>query len=91
MATTIITTEQVITNNGVYDLSITKTDEIITKVKADITAQIRLEDDLGGYTLTTTLGTITQDDKGVTLNGTIPADVLPRIIQEFNEIINDLK
>lgn len=90
MATTIITTTQKIKESGVYDLSITKTDNVVKSIKADITAQIRDEDEFGGYTLTTALGTILQEGKVFTLTGDIPSDVLLKIIQEFNEIVNEL-
>lgn len=89
--TTTITTAQVTKVYGVYDLTITKEDDKITIIKADVTAQIRKEDERGGYTLSATKGTITQDERGITINGTIRADVLPHIISEFNEIVNELK
>lgn len=76
---------------GVYNLTITEEDDKITIIKADVMAQIREKDELGGYTLFATLGTITQDERGITINGTIRADVLPHIISEFNEIVNELK
>lgn len=86
-----ITTEQVTKVYGVYDLTITKEDDKITIIKADVMAQIREKDELGGYSLSATLGMITQDERGITINGTIRADVLPHIISEFNEIVNELK
>lgn len=89
--TTTITTAQVTKVYGVYNLTITEEDEKITIIKADVMAQIREKDELGGYTLSATLGTITQDERGITINGTIRADVLPHIISEFNEIVNELK
>ena len=89
--TTTITTAQVTKVYGVYNLTITEEDEKITIIKADVMAQIREKDELGGYTLSATLGMITQDERGITINGTIRADVLPHIISEFNEIVNELK
>ena len=89
--TTTITTAQVTKVYGVYNLTITEEDEKITIIKADVMAQIRKEDERGGYTLSATKGTITQDERGITINGTIRADVLPHIISEFNEIVNELK
>ena len=89
--TTTITTAQVTKVYGVYNLTITEEDDKITIIKADVMAQIREKDELGGYTLFATLGTITQDERGITINGTIRADVLPHIISEFNEIVNELK
>ena len=89
--TTTITTAQVTKVYGVYNLTITEEDEKITIIKADVMAQIREKDELGGYSLSATLGTITQDERGITINGTIRADVLPHIISEFNEIVNELK
>lgn len=89
--TTTITTAQVTKVYGVYDLTITKEDEKITIIKADVMAQIREKDELGGYSLSATLGMITQDERGITINGTIRADVLPHIISEFNEIVNEFK
>ena len=89
--TTTITTAQVTKVYGVYNLTITEEDEKITIIKADVMAQIRKEDELGGYSLSATLGMITQDERGITINGTIRADVLPHIISEFNEIVNELK
>ena len=89
--TTTITTAQVTKVYGVYNLTITEEDEKITIIKADVMAQIREKDELGGYTLFATLGTITQDERGITINGTIRADVLPHIISEFNEIVNEFK
>lgn len=89
--TTTITTAQVTKVYGVYNLTITEEDDKITIIKADVMAQIREKDELGGYTLSATLGTITQDERGITINGTIRADVLPHIISEFNEIVNELK
>ena len=86
-----ITTEQVTKVYGVYNLTITEEDEKITIIKADVMAQIREKDELGGYSLSATLGMITQDERGITINGTIRADVLPHIISEFNEIVNELK
>lgn len=89
--TTTITTAQVTKVYGVYNLTITEEDEKITIIKADVMAQIREKDELGGYSLSATLGMITQDERGITINGTIRADVLPHIISEFNEIVNELK
>lgn len=89
--TTTITTAQVTKVYGVYNLTITEEDDKITIIKADVMAQIREKDELGGYSLSATLGTITQDERGITINGTIRADVLPHIISEFNEIVNELK
>lgn len=89
--TTTITTAQVTKVYGVYNLTITEEDDKITIIKADVMAQIREKDELGGYTLSATKGTITQDERGITINGTIRADVLPHIISEFNEIVNELK
>ena len=89
--TTTITTAQVTKVYGVYNLTITEEDEKITIIKADVMAQIREKDELGGYSLSATLGIITQDERGITINGTIRADVLPHIISEFNEIVNELK
>ena len=91
METTIITSLQEIKNYGVYNMTITEIDGHIKKVKAEIIAQIREKDELGGYSLSATLGMITQDERGITINGTIRADVLPHIISEFNEIVNELK
>lgn len=89
--TTTITTAQVTKVYGVYNLTITEEDEKITIIKADVMAQIREKDELGGYSLSATLGMITQDERGITINGTIRADVLPHIISEFNEIVNEFK
>lgn len=89
--TTTITTAQVTKVYGVYNLTITEEDDNITIIKADVMAQIREKDELVGYTLFATLGTITQDERGITINGTIRADVLPHIISEFNEIVNEFK
>ena len=89
--TTTITTAQVTKVYGVYNLTITEEDDKITIIKADVMAQIREKDELGGYSLSATLGMITQDERGITINGTIRADVLPHIISEFNEIVNELK
>ena len=89
--TTTITTAQVTKVYGVYNLTITEEDEKITIIKADVMAQIREKEELGGYSLSATLGMITQDERGITINGTIRADVLPHIISEFNEIVNELK
>ena len=89
--TTTITTAQVTKVYGVYNLTITEEDEKITIIKADVIAQIREKDELGGYSLSATLGMITQDERGITINGTIRADVLPHIISEFNEIVNEFK
>lgn len=89
--TIIETTMQVTTDNAIYDIITSKVDGVITSIKADVTAQIRKEDVMGGYTLSTTKGTISQGEKGITINGTIATDMLPTIISEFNGIINDLK
>lgn len=85
------TTTQVTTDNAIYKITISKVDGVITSIKADVTAQIRTKDGRGGYTLSATKGTIVQGEKGITINGTIPTDMLPTIISEFNEIVNDLK
>lgn len=89
--TIIETTTQVTTDNAIYDITTSKVDGVITSIKADVTAQIRTKDGRGGYTLSATKGTIVQGEKGITINGTIRADVLPHIISEFNEIVNELK
>lgn len=89
--TIIETTTQVITDNAVYEMTTSKINGVVSIVKANVTAQIRKEDERGGYTLSATKGTIVQGEKGITINGTIPTDVLPTIISEFNGIINDLK
>lgn len=89
--TIIETTTQVTTDNAIYDITTSKVNGAITSIKADVMAQIREKDELGGYSLSATLGMITQDERGITINGTIRADVLPHIISEFNEIVNELK
>lgn len=89
--TIIETTTQVTTDNAIYDITTSKVDGVITSIKADVTAQIRTKDGRGGYILSATKGTIVQGEKGITINGTIRADVLPHIISEFNEIVNELK
>lgn len=89
--TIIETTTQVTTDNAIYDITTSKVDGVITSIKADVMAQIREKDELGGYTLSATKGTISQGEKGITINGTIPTDMLPTIISEFNEIVNEFK
>lgn len=84
-----ITTEQVTKTNGVYDLEVTKQDNEIVAVKAVVTAQILKESELGGYILSAKVGTIEQNDKGTSITGEIPSDVLPGVISEFNEIVNN--
>lgn len=89
--TTIITTEQVIKTNGVYDLTITRVDNNVTAVKADVTIQIRTEDSNGGFILSASKGVIEKDELGnISIGGKIPADILPNIVSEFNEIITEL-
>lgn len=85
-----ITTEQVTKTNGVYDLEVTKQSNELIAVKAVVTAQIRKENGMGGYILSAKVGTIEQNDKGTSITGEIPSDVLPDIISEFNEIVNNL-
>lgn len=89
--TTIITTEQIIKTNGVYDLAITRVDDKVSAVKADVTAQIRKEDGMGGYILSAKIGSIEKNEKGTTITGEIPSEMLPNIISEFNEIIEEFK
>lgn len=89
--TIIETTTQVTTDNAIYKITTSKVDGVITSIKADVTAQIRTKDGRGGYTLSATKGTIVQGEKGITINGTIPTDMLPTIISEFNGIVNELK
>ena len=89
--TIIETTTQVTTDNAIYKITTSKVDGVTTSINADVTAQIRTKDGRGGYTLSATKGTIVQGEKGITINGTIPTDMLPTIISEFNGIINDLK
>ena len=89
---TTITTKQEIKSNGVYDLAITSIDGKVSAVKADVTAKVSKDDEQGGYIISAALGTIVQDENSnITISGAIPADVLPQIIQEFNEIINEIK
>ena len=85
-----ITTEQVTKTNGVYNLEVTKEDNEIVAVKAVVTAQIHKENGLGGYILSAKVGTIEQNGKGTSITGEIPSDVLPDVISEFNEIVNNL-
>lgn len=88
---TTITTEQVIKDNGVYDLTITKVDNNVTAVKADVTVQIRTDDGQGGTILTASIGKIERDEKGnIKIGGEIPASILPDIVSEFNEIVTEL-
>ena len=89
--TIIETTTQVITDNAVYEMTTSKINGVVSIVKANVTAQIWQKDERGGHTLSAKVGTITKSEKGITINGTIPTDVLPTIISEFNGIINDLK
>lgn len=89
--TIIETTTQVIKENGIYDITVVNTDNVITEIKAVVTAQLRQSDGVGGYILSAQMGTITQSDKGITIDGTIPSDVLPNIISEFSEIISEIK
>ena len=89
--TTTITTAQVTKVYGVYDLEVTKKGEEIVAVKAVVTAQIKEVDaDRGGYIIYAKVGTIEQSDKGTSITGEIPSDILPDIISEFNEIVNNL-
>lgn len=89
---TTITTEQVIKTNGVYDLNITRVGNNVTAVKADVTAQILTEDDNGVFILSASKGVIEKDELGnISIGGKIPADILPNIVSEFNEIINEIK
>lgn len=85
-----ITTEQVTKTNGVYDLEVTKQSNELIAVKAVVTAQISKEDGMGGYILSAKVGTIEQNNKGISISGEIPSDVLPDVISEFNEIVNNL-
>lgn len=90
--TIIETTKQEIKSNGVYDLTITSIDDNVTAVKADVTAQILTEDDNGVFILSASKGVIEKDELGnITIGGKIPADILPNIVSEFNEIINEIK
>jgi hypothetical protein len=89
--TIIETTKQEIKSNGVYDLTITSIDDNVIAVKADITAQIRKEDGMGGYILSAKIGSIEKNEKGTTITGEIPSEMLPNIISEFNEIIEEFK
>lgn len=90
--TTIIQeTKQVITNNAIYDLTISKTDGVVNVITAEITAQISTEDERGGHTLSAEVGAITQTEKGITIDGTIPSDMLSAIVTEFINITNEIK
>lgn len=85
-----ITTEKIEKSNGVYDIEVTKQNGEVIAVKAIVTAQISQEDDRG-YTLHAKVGTIIQNNKGTSITGEIPSDILPDIIREFNEIVEELK
>ena len=89
--TIVQTTSQVTTTNAIYDIITSKTNGVVTTITANVTAQIWQQDERGGHTLSAQIGTIVQGEKGITINGTIPTDMLPKIISEFNELINDLK
>lgn len=87
--TIIETKEQVITDNAVYDITTSKTNGVVTTITANVTAQIWQDDEGGGHILSAKVGTIEQNDKGTSITGEIPSDVLPSVISEFNEIVDN--
>lgn len=92
MTTTILQeTKQVITDNAIYDLAINKTDGVVSDINATVTVQMRTTDDDGGGLLSAVMLTITYDENGIAIVGTLPCDTLTTILIEFNEIINEIK
>lgn len=70
---------------GVYEIKLHEENKIV----ANVIAQVVENNDLGGYTLHGEYGTITQDEKGVTITGKVPQDMQSDILREFNEIVNN--
>ena len=87
--TIIETTTQVITDNAVYEITTSKANGVVDIIKANVTAQIWKKDERGGHTLSAKVGTITKSEKGIKIDGTIPAYLLTTIIDEFLKIAEE--